>query len=84
MAGIPASYINWKLAVEGTSLATQALILDLLNAAPNAAAIAGVEPVDTAAVATSLDRLSTGGNHAQRYVVSNLAPGVVRRLRRRQ
>jgi len=46
MAGVSASYINWKLAAEGTTQATQDLILAFLNAAPNAAAIAGVEPVE--------------------------------------
>ncbi|NCA71280.1 MAG: hypothetical protein EOM91_14505 [Sphingobacteriia bacterium] len=44
MAGITASYINWKLAAEGTTQATRDLILAFLNDAPNAAAIAGVEP----------------------------------------
>ena len=46
MAGISASYITWKLAAEGTTQATQDLILAFLNAAPNAAAIAGVEPAE--------------------------------------
>ena len=45
MAGLSASYINWKLAAEGTTQATRNLILDFLNHAPNAAAIAGIEPV---------------------------------------
>lgn len=46
MAGISASYINWKLAAEGTTQASGDLILASLNAAPNAAAIAGVEPAE--------------------------------------
>lgn len=45
MAGLSSSYITWKLAAEGTTQATKALILAFLNNAPNAAAIAGTEPV---------------------------------------
>ena len=44
MAGLSSSYISWKLAAEGTTTATQNLILQFLNSAPNAAAIAGIEP----------------------------------------
>jgi hypothetical protein len=44
MAGLSSSYINWKLAVEGITTATQNLILQFLNSATNAAAIAGYEP----------------------------------------
>jgi hypothetical protein len=46
MAGLSSSFINWKLAAEGTTPATKDLILEFLNNAPNAAAIAGVEPVE--------------------------------------
>ena len=46
MAGLSASYTNWELAAEGTTQATKHLILDFLNHAPNAAAIAGIEPVN--------------------------------------
>ena len=45
MAGLSSSYINWKLAAEGTTAATQDLILGFLNDVPNAQALAGVEPV---------------------------------------
>ncbi len=45
MAGLSASYINWKLAGEGTTQATKDLILQFLNNASNALAIAGDEPV---------------------------------------
>lgn len=44
MSGLTASYINWKMAAEGTTAATKAIILDFINTAPNAAAIAGIEP----------------------------------------
>lgn len=44
MGGLSSSYINNKLAAEGTTAATKALILQFLNEAPNAAALAGVEP----------------------------------------
>jgi hypothetical protein len=43
MAGLSSSYINWKLVVEGTTTATKDLILQFLNSAANAAAIAGYE-----------------------------------------
>ena len=44
MAGLSTSYIISKLAAEGTTTATQNLILSFLNGASNAAAIAGIEP----------------------------------------
>jgi hypothetical protein len=44
MSGLTATYINWKMAAEGTTATTKAIILDFLNAAPNAATIAGIEP----------------------------------------
>ena len=44
MGGLTASYIINKLAVEGTTTKTKQLILDFLNGASSAAAIAGVEP----------------------------------------
>ena len=44
MAGVSAAYITNKLAAEGTTVATVNLILQFLNGATSAAAIAGVEP----------------------------------------
>lgn len=44
MAGLSFWYINNKLAAEDITVATQNLILDFLNNAPNAGAIAGYEP----------------------------------------
>jgi len=44
MSGLTASYITWKMAAEGTTAATKTIILDFLNAAPDAATIAGIEP----------------------------------------
>lgn len=44
MGGLTASYIINKLAAEGTTTKTKQLILDFLNSASSAAAIAGVEP----------------------------------------
>ena len=46
MAGLTASYINNKLAAEGTTNKTKDLILEFLNSAPSAAAIAGTEPME--------------------------------------
>ena len=46
MSGLTAAYINWKMASEGTTAATKSIILDFLNAAPTAATIAGIEPVE--------------------------------------
>jgi hypothetical protein len=46
MGGISSSYINWKLAAEGTTQATKDLILQFLNNASGAAGIAGTEPVE--------------------------------------
>lgn len=44
MGGLTVSYISNKMAAEGTTTATKTIILDFLNSASNAAAIAGVEP----------------------------------------
>lgn len=44
MSGLSSQEILNKLAAEGTTPATKALILAFLNAAPNANAIAGIEP----------------------------------------
>lgn len=44
MAGFSVSYISSRLAVLGITHKTKNLILDFLNAAPSAAAIAGIEP----------------------------------------
>ena len=46
MAGLTASYINNKLSAEGTTNKTKVLILEFLNTAPSAAAIAGTEPME--------------------------------------
>ena len=46
MAGLTASYINNKLAAEGTTNKTKDLILEFLNTAPSKAAIAGTEPME--------------------------------------
>ena len=46
MAGLTASYINNKLSAEGTTNKTKDLILEFLNNAPSAAAIAGTEPIE--------------------------------------
>jgi hypothetical protein len=56
MAVLSSAYINWKLAAEGSTQATKELILTFLNDAANAAAIAGIEAVDVAAIAKRLDR----------------------------
>jgi len=44
MGGLSSWYISNKLAAEGITVATQNLIIDFLNNAPSAAAIAGYEP----------------------------------------
>lgn len=44
MGGLSSSYITSKLAAEGTTQATKNLILEFLNTASSAAAIAGTEP----------------------------------------
>ena len=44
MAGLTASYITNKLAAANVDAKTQNIILQFLNNAPNAAAIAGIEP----------------------------------------
>jgi hypothetical protein len=46
MSGLSTQAILNKLAAEGTTAATQSLIIDFLNAAPGASAIAGIEHQD--------------------------------------
>jgi len=41
MSGLTSSYILAKLAATGTTAATKAIILEYLNAVPDAAALAG-------------------------------------------
>lgn len=46
MGGVTSSYILAKLAATGTTAATKAIIPGFLNSVPDAAALAGVEPVE--------------------------------------
>lgn len=46
MGGLTSSTILAKLAAAGTTAATQSIILEFLNSVPDAAALAGVEPVE--------------------------------------
>lgn len=68
MAGLSSLYITNKLAAENVDTKTQELILQFLNDAPNAAAIAGVEPAEGPIVD---DPLEGYGNQISDYDIGH-------------
>mgnify|MGYP001818658452 CR=1 FL=1 len=80
MAGLSSTHISNKLAAEGTTAATQNLILAFLNNALDAAAIAGIKPQEGPVV---VDPMEGYGDQVRDYDIGvDVAQRIINKRRR--